>query len=107
MLKKTINFSIMEDIISSYLYWGLRFSLSDGFIRNKYFFPISIGKVTNIFTDNEEFLKLVERLNSFFVFFPYIFNSIFTHANINRYIYKIIYKGAQRNILQISNAERH
>ena len=59
----------MEDIISSYLYWGLRFSLSDGFIRNKYFFPISIGKVTNIFTDNEEFLKLVERLNSFFVFF--------------------------------------
>ena len=69
MLKKTINFSIMEDIISSYLYWGLRFSLSDGFIRNKYFFPISIGKVTNIFTDNEEFLKLVERLNSFFVFF--------------------------------------
>ena len=107
MLKKTINFSIMEDIISSYLYWGLRFSLSDGFIRNKYFFPISIGKVTNIFTDNEEFLKLVERLKSFFVFFPYIFNSIFTHANINRYIYKIIYKGAQRNILQISNAERH
>ena len=118
MLKKTINLLLTENqqkiifrlwkISSHHIYIGVFASLclmvSSGI---SIFFPISIGKVTNIFTDNEEFLKLVERLKSFFVFFPYIFNSIFTHANINRYIYKIIYKGAQRNILQISNAERH
>lgn len=80
MLKKTINLLLTENqqkiifrlwkISSHHIYIGVFASLclmvSSGI---SIFFPISIGKVTNIFTDNEEFLKLVERLNSFFVFF--------------------------------------